>query len=81
MGVDFKVTWDYFCQELIAFREIIGLKNYTLEQWNNAWGGLLYVYILLQEKTDKALNAIEAVQIDYERRVQFRLGLGYKNGC
>lgn len=71
-----KITWDYFCQELISFRKIIGLKCYTLEQWDDAWRGLLYVYVQLQEKTDEAVNALKAVEIDYNRRVQYRLGLG-----
>ena len=71
-----KITWDYFCQELVSFRKILGLKTYTLEQWDDAWQGLLYVYICLQEKTEEAINAINAVAIDYNRRVQYRLGLG-----
>ena len=71
-----KVTWDYFCRELASFRKIIGLKTYTLEQWDAAWQGLICVYMHLVERIEDAANAIKAAEIDYNRRVQYRLGLG-----
>lgn len=71
-----KITWDYFCSELMAFKKIIGLKTYTLEQWEAAWNGLLWNYMLLDENTEDAINAMNAIELDYHRRVQYRLGLG-----
>lgn len=68
-------TWDYFCKELMAFKKIIGLKSYTLEQWEDAWRGLLSVYMLHEERIEDAVNAIISIEIDYNRRVQYRLGL------
>ncbi|KKL66426.1 hypothetical protein LCGC14_2145080 [marine sediment metagenome] len=70
-----KVTWDYFCGELSTFRKIIGLKTYTLEEWEGLWIGLLWVYILLEERTEDAADAIKTIEIDYHRRVRYRLGL------
>ena len=71
-----EVTWEYFCQEMMRFRQMIGLRKYSLEQWDAAWNGLLYVYLQLKDHHDEAVNAIKALEIDYYRRVQYRLGLG-----
>jgi len=71
-----EITWEYFCKELIRFRQLIGLRSYSLKQWEDAWTGLLYVYLQLKDHHDEAANAIHALEIDYYRRVQYRLGLG-----
>ena len=71
-----EISWEYFCKELIGFRQIIGLRSYSLEQWEDAWTGLLYVYMQLKDHHEEAVNAINALEIDYYRRVQYRLGVG-----
>lgn len=68
-------SWSYFCDEVKRFREIIGSKDKTIEDWDAAWARMLYVYVMCQENEDKAISAIKALQIDYEMRVMCRLGL------
>lgn len=71
-----EITWEYFCKELIRFREMIGLKTYTLEQWDAGWRTMLHLYMSLKDHHEEAVIAIKALEIDYYRRVQYRLGLG-----
>ena len=69
---------DYLFEQICEFREVLGLKTYTLEQWENALKGVAYVYLNLEELDEKsggsARRAFLTITNEYVMRVAYRLG-------
>ncbi len=70
-------TWEYFCEELIRFRELMSSKKIMMGDPNlilNAWEGLIYVSIKTNENIDNVTSALSATQIE----LNMRMGLIFK---
>ena len=64
-----EITWDYFCDEFQRFMDIMGSRNYTIEQRFSAFRGLAYVALRCVD--NRAGNALKVASIDFEVRMKY----------
>ncbi len=68
-----KITHDYFLTEWHKFREIMCSTAYGPEQKFDAWGGLLQVYFLCEDRDKKQeelrKSAIRVLMVEFPMRM------------
>jgi len=64
-----EITENYLKDEIISFREIMCSTKYTIEQKDNAFKGLFWVWLRCNSTlTAKFENLINATILEWERR-------------
>ncbi len=77
-------TREYFLEELLRFRELMGTKSFwddldkefllpTEVKCSRAMYGLLYVYLNTPDLTDSDKGFMKAASIEYDRRLAHML--------
>lgn len=76
MGGEMKITKDYILNEVQTFWDIMGNREYSVEQVSNALRGLLVEYANYDGR-DKKLDSVIALACDeHDRRLALRLKYG-----
>ena len=73
-----NITKEYFQNEIMAFREIMGNRDYTIEQVSKALKGLIIVYLRYMENaTSKEKQSAEisfaAICLEHDKRLALRI--------
>ena len=66
-----EIPCDYFLEEYHRFREIMGCKKHTIEEIDEYFGGLTYVYMNMKEgdpKLQRCIDAFVALADEWARR-------------
>ncbi len=68
-----KISKKYVLKEVSKFWEIMGDRQFTIEQVSNALGGLLTTYLHCQEDDKQLESAIFLVCEEHDRRLALRV--------
>ena len=69
-----KYTQEYLLKEYHAFRDIMCSTKYSIEQKQDAYQGLLFVYVnanLICE--DRTIRMMDALDIEFARRISYEI--------
>ena len=70
-----EITKEYFQNEMMKFREVMGNKQYTVEQVSSALRGLLTVYANCSFATPKEQESAEISMLAITKEHDMRLAL------
>ena len=77
-----KITHEYFLNEYHKFREIMCSTKYTPKQKQDAYGGLLQVYMACEDKDPENEElrkmAIEMLQMEFPLRMGLELTMQFE---
>lgn len=67
-------TFEYFCEQVCLFRQVIGSTDYTLDEMINAFRGLAYCLCRVREEDSKRVAPIwEATVMEWEHRLPYMM--------